>query len=358
VNVSKNNFHLHPGIAAALGAALLFGAGAPLAKLLLRDLHPLTVAGLLYLGSGLGLTLYRALRQAPAVQLQRGEWKWLAGAILCGGLVGPGLLMWGLANMTAVSASLLLNAEGVFTVLLAWGLFHEHVGRRLALGMGLIAAGALVLSWPGSVELGSLVASLAVLGACLAWGLDNNLTRRVSLHDASWIAAVKGLCAGSLNLLLGLALGSSGATTLPALGGLAQWPLVLLLGFLSYGVSLSLFVVALRGLGTARTGAYFSVAPFFGALLALALGEPLTPALGLAGALMALGVWLHLSESHAHEHCHALQAHEHRHSHDAHHRHEHAAGWDGLEPHSHLHRHQELRHTHAHYPDPHHGHEH
>ena len=357
MNVTKNSFHLHPGIAAALGAALLFGAGAPLAKLLLRDLHPLTVAGLLYLGSGLGLTLYRTLRRAPAVQLPRAERLWLAGAILSGGLVGPALLMWGLANMPAVSASLLLNAEGVFTVLLAWGLFHEHVGRRLALGMGLIAAGALVLSWPGSVELGSLVASLAVLGACLGWGLDNNLTRRVSLHDASWIAAVKGLFAGSLNLLLGLALGSSG-TTLPAWGGLAQWPLVLLLGFLSYGVSLSLFVLALRSLGAARTGAYFSVAPFFGALLALALGEPLTPALGLAGALMALGVWLHLSESHEHEHGHALQVHAHLHSHDAHHRHEHAPGWDGQEPHSHPHQHQELRHTHAHYPDPHHGHEH
>jgi drug/metabolite transporter (DMT)-like permease len=357
VSVSKHRY-LHPGIAAALGAALLFGAGAPLAKLLLRDLHPLTVAGLLYLGSGLGLSLYRALRRAPAVRLPRGERLWLAGAILSGGLAGPALLMWGLTNMPAVSASLLLNAEGVFTVLLAWGLFHEHVGKRLALGIGLIAAGALLLSWPGSVELGSAGAALAVLGACLAWGLDNNLTRRVSLHDASWIAAVKGLCAGSLNLLLGLALGGSGAATLPALDSLAQWPLVLLLGFLSYGVSLSLFVLALRSLGTARTGAYFSVAPFFGALLALALGEPATPTLWLAGALMALGVWLHLSESHEHEHGHALQAHAHQHSHDAHHRHEHAPGWDGQEPHSHRHQHAELRHTHAHYPDPHHGHEH
>jgi drug/metabolite transporter (DMT)-like permease len=347
---------LHPGIVAALAAALLFGAGAPLAKLLLRDLNPLAVAGLLYLGSGLGLTLYRALRHAPAVQLPRGEWKWLVGAIFCGGLIGPALLMWGLASLSAVSTSLLLNAEGVFTALLAWGLFHEHVGKRLALGMALIAAGALLLGWPGSLDLGSGSAALAVLGACLAWGLDNNLTRRVSLHDASWIAALKGLCAGSLNLLLALAFSGSGIW--PSAASLALWPLVLLLGFFSYGVSLSLFVVALRSLGTARSGAYFSVAPFFGALLALALGEPATPALWLAGALMATGVWLHLSESHAHEHRHETLEHQHLHRHDAHHQHPHPTPGEVRGPHSHVHVHESLRHHHAHYPDAHHEHEH
>lgn len=352
------SFSLHPGIAAHRHQTT-----APLAKLLLRELSPLALAGLLYLGSGLGLTCYRALRRAPAVQLARAEWKWLAGAILSGGLIGPALLMFGLSGMPAVSASLLLNAEGVFTALLAWWVFSEHFDKRIALGMALIAAGAVVLSWPGSLQVGSSGATLAVLGACLAWGVDNNLTRRVSLHDASWLAAVKGLAAGSVNLLLAWATGGLGGLfELPsaASGSLQLWllPLAMLVGLLSYGVSLSLFVLALRSLGAARTGAYFSVAPFFGALLALALGEPLNVSLLLAAALMAAGVWLHLTEKHVHEHQHAPLLHTHAHVHDAHHRHEHDFAWDGREPHLHLHQHEPLRHTHAHYPDPHHTHEH
>jgi drug/metabolite transporter (DMT)-like permease len=286
------------GIPAALAAAVLFGAGTPLAKLLLEHAGPWLLAALLYLGSGLGLWLLRQVRQSPTTQLARGDWLWLAGAVATGGVAGPVLLMTGLTAMPASGAALLLNAEGVFTALLAWFVFKENFDRRIALGMIAIVAGAVVLSWPaeGTVEFASLWPALAVLGACLAWAIDNNLTRKVALSDAPWIAMVKGLAAGATNLVVAVSLGAAWPGAAPVLGAA-------LVGFFSYGTSLTLFVVALRHLGTARTGAYFSVAPFFGALMALALlHEPVTVALLLGGTLMAVGVALHLTERHVHEH--------------------------------------------------------
>jgi len=339
------------GVSAALAAALLFGAGTPLAKLLLQDVGPWLLAGLLYLGSGAGLLLYRRLRRAPAVRLTREEAPWLAGAIFAGGVLAPVLLMLGLAGMPASDASLLLNAEGVFTALLAWFVFKENLDARIALGMAAIVAGALVLSWPGEARFAGLVPTLAVLGACLAWAVDNNLTRKLSLTDASWIAAIKGLFAGVVNVALAAALGAN----LPSAANLAA---AMVVGFLAYGVSLALFVVGLRHLGTARTGAYFSVAPFFGAAVAIALGEPVTLPLLSAGALMALGIWLHLTEHHQHLHEHPGLNHAHMHVHDAHHQHDHDFAWNGAEPHAHPHAHFPLRHEHPHFPDSHHGHRH
>ncbi len=341
----------HPGIAAALGAALLFGAGAPLAKQLLHSVSPWLLAALLYLGADIGLTLYRTLRRAEKVTLAADEKRWFAAAVLSGGVIGPVLLMFGLASMPASSASLLLNAETVFTTLLAWFVFREHFDRRLLLGMIAIVCGLAILSWPADAQLAGLWPAAAVLGACLAWAIDNNLTRKISLSDATWIASIKGLVAGSINLLLALALG-------------ARWPALwsqasaLLVGFFAYGLSLVLFVIALRHLGTARTGAYFSLAPFIGAILALLTGESISIQLLLAGTLMALGLWLHLSEVHIHEHSHTTQVHEHEHSHDAHHQHSHAETVPPGTRHSHQHRHDPLTHSHAHYPDAHHQHKH
>ncbi len=340
-----------PGVPAALGAALLFGAGTPLAKWLLDAVSPWLLAGLLYLGSGVGLTLYRRLIEAPAVRLPRNEVTWFAGAILAGGIVGPVLLMIGLSGMPASGASLLLNAEGVFTALLAWFAFKENFDRRIALGIGAIVAGAVVLSWPGEVRFAGLWPTLAVLGACFAWGVDNNLTRKISHTDATWIASVKGLVSGSVNLILAVTLGAS----MPALPNLAG---AMVVGFLAYGVSLALFVVGLRHLGTARTGAYFSVAPFFGALLALLMGDPVTMPLLIAGALMALGTWLHLTERHEHKHAHEELRHDHEHVHDEHHQHEHDAAVIPGSKHRHLHLHQPQTHTHRHFPDTHHRHNH
>ena len=345
----------HTGVLAALGAALLFGAGTPLAKLLLGAVSPWMIAGLFYLGSGLGLSLYRRITRAPAVHLPRSEWPWLLGAIGAGGVVGPVLLMLGLSGMPASGASLLLNAESVFTAVLAWVAFKENFDRRIALGMLAIVAGALVLSWPGDAHFAGIWPALSVLAACLAWGIDNNLTRKVSLTDAAWIASVKGLVAGSVNLGLAWALGER----LPALVPLAG---AMVVGFLAYGVSLALFVVGLRHLGTARTGAYFSVAPFFGTLLAWLLGDAITWPLVVAGGLMALGVWLHLTERHQHTHHHEALEHTHEHTHDAHHQHAHPEGQDtgatGAEKHTHWHRHSPMEHTHAHFPDAHHRHGH
>jgi drug/metabolite transporter (DMT)-like permease len=340
-----------PGVLAALVAALLFGAGTPLAKQLLHSVSPWLLAGLLYLGSGVGLTLYRRLSRAPAVRLSRDEAPWFAGATVAGGIVAPVLLMVGLTGMPASDASLLLNAEGVFTALLAWFAFKENFNRRIALGMAAIVAGAMILSWPGETHFAGLWPALAVLGACFAWGIDNNLTRKVSLSDATWIAAIKGLVAGVANLILAFALGAS----LPPLLNVGG---AMVVGFLSYGTSLALFVVGLRHLGTARTGAYFSVAPFFGAILAITMGEAVTAPLLSAGLLMAIGIGLHLTERHEHLHTHEALEHEHEHTHDEHHQHTH----DGLvisgTKHSHWHRHAPLSHTHAHFPDAHHRHGH
>ena len=335
------------GVAATLCAALLFGASTPLAKMLLHNVDPWLLAGLFYLGSGIGLTLWRVFTRAAPVHLARGETGWLAGAILAGGIIAPVMLMFGLTGMPASGASLLLNAEGVLTALLAWLVFKENFDHRIASGMAAIAAGAVVLSWPGEAQFGGTLPALAILGACLAWGIDNNLTRKVSLTDASWIAAVKGMVAGCVNLTLAFSLGNRLPDWTSTAGAMA-------VGLLAYGVSLVLFVVGMRHLGSARSGAYFSVAPFFGAVLALATGEPLTLRLTVAGALMAVGIWLHLTERHEHQHHHEEMEHSHEHSHDEHHRHKHEFPVEPGTKHTHRHGHEPLVHTHAHFPDAHH----
>jgi drug/metabolite transporter (DMT)-like permease len=259
--------------------------------------------------------------------------------------------MLGLRQTDAASASLILNLEGVFTALLAWFVFKENFDRRIALGMAAIVAGGIVLSAGPALRAQGLIGPFAIAAACLAWAIDNNLTRKVSIHDAMLIACLKGLIAGSVSVALALASGAS----MPARAIVLEAGL---LGFIGYGLSLTLFVVALRGLGTARTGAYFSLAPFLGATFAVALGAPVTAPLLVAGVLMAIGVWLHLTEHHEHIHMHAQMKHEHPHVHDEHHRHRHAPGEDASEPHSHEHVHEPIRHAHAHYPDVHHRHEH
>ncbi|WP_309678603.1 EamA family transporter [Polaromonas sp.] len=347
--------HWQPGVLAALASAFLFGAGTPLAKWLLDQLNPWMLAGLLYLGSGLGLALYRWLRGTGTPRLNPGEMKWLVAAVLCGGGIAPVLLMYGLSAMPASHAALLLNAEAVLTALLAWLVFKENFDSRIAAGMAAIVAGALLLSWPANdLPAGTLVRSLwpalAVLLACLFWALDNNFTRKVALTDASWIACVKGLAAGATNLLLAFMLGA-------VLPGVAKIAAALLVGFLAYGVSLALFVLALRHLGASRTGAYFSSSPFVGALFSMVFfAEPASWQLLVAAGLMGLGIWLHLTEHHAHGHRHEALEHEHPHTHDEHHAHRHETAVAG--PHSHRHRHEPLEHSHAHYPDAHHRHPH
>ncbi len=290
------------GVVYALAAAGLFGASTPFAKLLVGRTDPVLLAGLLYLGSGVGLAGWwawsRGRGKASESPLRRADLPWLAGAVAAGGVVGPLLLMLGLTVTPASTTSLLLNLEGVLTAVLAWVVFRENFDRRIAMGMAAIAAGGVVLSWEGGMTTGNLWGPLAIAGACLAWAIDNNLTRKLSAGDPVQITAVKGLVAGGVNVGIALARGA----TLPDGWTVAACAVV---GLAGYGISLTLFVLALRSLGTARTGAYFSVAPFFGAVLSiLLLGDQATLALLGAAALMGVGFWLHLTENHDHENAH------------------------------------------------------
>lgn len=354
MSAPQSHSHLWPGVPLALGSAILFGASAPLSKVLLGLVNPWLLAGILYLGAGAGLGLFHVSRRVvalPSIEapLTRSDLPWLTAMVLFGGVLGPLLLMFGLSLTSASTGSLLLNLEGLATMVIAWLVFRENVDRRLLLGALAILAGAVLLTWNGQsvrFDLGALL----IAGACLAWGIDNNLARKLSSADPVQIAMIKGLVAGAINLGLALASGA----TLPTPGFIAAGALV---GLFGIGVSLVMFMLGLRHLGTARTGAYFSLAPFIGAALALALlREPLTPTLLMAGLLMGFGLWAHLTERHDHKHQHSELEHDHRHVHDEHHQHEH----DGpvTEPHSHRHRHAPLRHKHPHYPDLHHRHRH
>ncbi len=346
---------MNSSVVHALLAAALFGASTPFAKLLVGELPPILLAGLLYLGSGIGLAVVRLIRDRgwkPA-GLAQSEWPWLLGAILFGGVLGPVALLFGLMTTSGSTASLLLNLEAVLTAVIAWVVFKENADRRIVLGMVVIVAGGVVLSWP-TAETGASnwIGPLAVAVACVCWAIDNNLTRKVSASDAFFIAGTKGLIAGTINTLIALSLGAA----LPDTGTTLT---TMTVGLLGYGISLILFVLALRGLGTARTGAYFSTAPFIGAAVALALlGESTTWPFWLAAGLMGWGVWLHLTEHHEHVHMHEPMEHSHRHVHDEHHQHPHDFSWDSDKPHDHEHRHIAVAHKHPHFPDIHHRHAH
>lgn len=344
------------GIAFAIVAAALFGLGAPAAKALLALSDPWMLAGLLYLGSGAGLGVFylvgRGRERRKEAPLRAADVPWAAGAIFAGGVVGPVLLMLGLAAGSASAASLLLNLEGVLTALLAWFVFREHFSARIVVGMLAIILGACVIAWSGGPFVALDRSALLVMAACLAWAIDNNLTRRISGSDPVQLGALKGLVAGMLNVVIAHAHGAI-VPPLAVIGGAAA------VGVLAYGVSFVLFVLALRYLGSGRTAAYFSTAPFIGTLGAVTLlGEPLSGRVVVAGLLMATGVWLHVTERHVHEHAHEPFEHEHLHWHDLHHRHAHSPGLVVTEPHSHRHAHIELRHEHAHFPDIHHRHSH
>jgi drug/metabolite transporter (DMT)-like permease len=354
---------LWPGATLAIASAILFGASTPLAKLLIRDgIQPQLLAGLFYLGAGLGLAAVLGLgavfgshkSEAP---LRRSDLPRLTIAVLVGGTIAPTLLLMGLAHTSATAAALLLNLEGVATMVIAWIGFRENVDRRLLIGAAAITAGAVLLSLGaratgGASDGNTLVGSLLIAAACVGWGIDNNVTRGLSSADPMQITMIKGLAAGAINMALALMTGAQ----FPA-------PSLLLLaatvGFVGYGISLVLFVRAMRYLGAARTSAYFSTAPFIGALLALALfSGTLTTSILVAGLLMGWGVYLHLTESHSHEHVHSELEHEHSHTHDAHHQHSHGADELAHQSHSHRHRHAPLSHKHPHYPDLHHHHRH
>jgi drug/metabolite transporter (DMT)-like permease len=337
-----------------LAAAALFGASTPLAKLLLDEISPVLLAGLLYGGATIGLWGHRALTQSTKeAPLSGNDYQRLALLVLLGGVLAPVSMLLGLERVSALSGSLLLNLEAPFTVLFAVALFGEHLGRHAAIATGLILGGALLLKLePGALGADGIGVALVAL-ACGCWAVDNNLTQRLSAKDPFAIVRVKTLVAGVTNTLLGLWL-TKGTVPQPAYVFGA-----LLLGSLGYGASVVLDAYALRFIGAAREAAYFATAPFVGAIVSLlVLGDDLRWHDAGAMLAMALGVGFLLRERHSHFHVHDEVEHEHLHVHDEHHQHVHDSLAPTGEPHSHVHRHSQLGHEHAHVPDAHHRHRH
>lgn len=341
----------------ALTAAFLFGASAPLSKLLLGEIPPVLLAALLYLGSGLGLFFVKLLeksvrREQTEARLARSDLPWLGGAILSGGVIAPIILMFSLRHAPAATASLLLNFESVATTLIAAFAFKEAVGRRAWWAIGLITAASIFLSTDFSNRWGFSISALGVLAACVLWGVDNNFTRHISAKDPLVIVTVKGLVAGSVSLTIAYFMGNpfpSLTTTL----------LALLLGAFSYGLSIFLFVHAMRGLGAGRTSALFGTAPLAGMLLSFLVFQEFPGWMFfLSLPIMAAGAYILVKENHDHPHIHEQITHEHRHTHtDGHHEHEHETQNSGRS-HCHIHSHDLLEHTHDHAPDLHHRHVH
>jgi len=307
----------------AITGAVLFGASAPLSKVLLGNIDPVLLAALLYLGSGSGLLLFKLFRRLSGLRdgepLRRRDTPWLAGSILAGGVAAPIVLMLGLSSTSAATASLLLNFECVATTLLAAFLFQEFIGRRIWLAIGCITAASAILSFSGS-EFGLSFGAICILFACILWGLDNNLTRNISSRDPLSIGIIKGFAAGSFSFLLALLLGAH----LPSL------PLIIatmLLGAISYGLSVALFILSMRYMGAARASAWLGTAPFAGVIVSFLIFRSF-PGVTFLVALpfMILGAFLLFGEdlAHTHVHMHGTLTHEHMHSHDKKgHEHEH-----------------------------------
>lgn len=348
---------LYPALQALL-AAILFGASAPAAKLLLGEIEPVLLAGLLYLGSGLGIVCFRLLRGQTASSqseagITRGDLGWLAGAVLAGGVAAPILLLLSLRDTPASTASLLLNFESVATTLIAALIFHEAISRRALWGIGCITLASILLSWDTSGAWGFSAGALGIVAACALWGIDNNLTRNISAKDPLTIVLVKGFGAGTVSLVIALITGNAIPSSGIVLGAL-------LLGSLSYGLSIVLFIHAMRGLGAARTSAIFGTAPLAGVVLSFALfRDAPSPLFGIALPLMVVAMWLLLNERHSHRHFHETVTHDHRHRHDdGHHNHDHPGMVDRSLTHSHVHTHEAMTHEHPHLPDIHHRHTH
>jgi len=345
-------------LARVLLAALLFGASAPLAKIMLGQVEPIPLAACLYLGSGLGASAlwaaqyFRNNRLSTEARLTRPDLPWLLGAILSGGVAAPIILLVSLQQTPAATASLLLNFESVATTLIAALIFKESIGRRIGWAVGIITLASLLLSWEPAKAGGLSAGALGIVSACCLWGLDNNFTRNISAKNPLAIVAIKGLGAGAFSLLLTFSLGQHFPPLAAALSAM-------LLGSVSYGFSIQLFILALRDLGAARSSALFGIAPFAGALLSMVIFRELPQTFFyFAVPVMLTGTWLMLSERHGHHHVHPLVEHNHRHYHeDEHHQHKNPAnvplvkGW-----HTHPHEHTPLDHEHSHTPDLHHRH--
>jgi drug/metabolite transporter (DMT)-like permease len=341
----------------ALFAAALFGASAPISKILLAEVEPVSLAAFLYLGCGAGMFVVRVIQRwfgsktLSEAGLRKDELRWLAGAVVTGGVLAPIALLFGLRNTPAATASLLLNFEGVATVLIAAILFRESAGCRVLWAVACVTLAGILLTWNPGNRGGFSMGAFGVIAACGFWGIDNNLTRNISAKDPLQIVMIKGLCAGSFSLLLALFLRQSIPRMELVLKAMA-------LGSVSYGLSVVLFVYSMRGLGVGRTSALFGTAPLAGAAISFLLFSQIPDSLFLLSlTLMVAGTFLLMKEKHVHAHFHEPVSHEHRHWHDdGHHSHGHLGLFTDDEGHSHIHQHLQVRHEHPHMPDIHHRH--
>lgn len=338
-------------------SAALFGISPVLCKLVIGEMSPILLAGLLYMGSGIGLSFVLVRQRINIVREIRGisriHRRKLLGAVLAGGVIAPLCLVYGIKYGRASEVALLLNLETVATTVIAWLVFKEQVSSNVWAGKVLIvlAASFIILKSPEGVAFS--VSGVLVVLACIFWGIDNNLTRDVDEMPATALAAIKGYCAGLFNITLAAVIGF-GTIEIHQAGG------ALLIGAFSYGASLVLFIGALRKIGSARSSTYFAIGPFIGVLSSLILLREHPPTFfWLATALMLAGVLCLYRERHEHPHLHETVRHRHQHTHgpDEHHRHLHDEE-DSAEPHDHYHVHEQLTHTHVHWPDTHHRHVH
>ena len=338
-------------------SAALFGISPPLAKLLVKNIPPVALAGFLYFGAFAGLSLYSIMRRIVSTEnirsanLKKEDFPWLFGAVISGGIIAPICLMFGLSQISGFTTSLLLNLEGIFTAVVAVIFFKEKAGKRLWLALMCMTAAGVFLTWDSSQGKFNFLGPLLVTLSMICWGIDNNLTRNISTRNPIQITCIKGFVSGLVSISLAYTLGMA-----------IKWDLTifyaLLLGSFSYGISLVFFIKALEGLGSFRAGIFFSLAPFIGAVTSLILlqewiGWVMFPAMMLTVA----GFWFISTENHLHPHLHQEADHTHLHNHkDMHHIHEHAEF--AQEPHVHEHKHLEENHVHPHWPDTHHRHVH
>jgi len=336
----------------ALLAAIFFGASAPIAKILLGNISPIFLAAFLYLGSGMGISLVKLTQRLQSneveASIKRIDIKWLAGAILSGGILAPIVLLVSLQTTPASTASLLLNFEGVGTTLIALLFFREAISPRAWTAIIVITLASIFLSTDFKSGFGLSLGALGIILACVLWGVDNNFTRNISGKDPLAIVAWKGLVAGTFSFFLALFLSNQFPSVRTILG-------TLILGFVSYGLSTMLFIRSLRGLGAARTSALYGTAPLAGVLLSIVIfGEFPSFLFIIAAILMIGGALLLINEQHEHSHVHTVLFHEHSHRHsDLGHTHD---ATDGV--HSHEHEHPAEEHEHDHLPDIHHRHGH
>jgi drug/metabolite transporter (DMT)-like permease len=338
-----------PGVRNCALAALLFGASTPAASVIAQDMQPLALAGLLYLGAALAVLPWWLIARPDREALRR-DWRFLALAIVAGGAIGPALLTAGLVGTPAATASLLLNMELVATIVLAATLFREHLGRNMIVSAVLVTTAGVLLVWEPGATIS--VHALLIVGACACWGLDNSVTSRIDQVSPQHVTFLKGIAAGTVNLMLGLAV--------TGMGSVGGWSVLgaLVIGGLGYGASITLWVRGAQQLGAARGQVIFATAPFLGAVIAwIVLTDPIEAVQLVAMAVAALGIALSLRSDHLHTHWHEYMVHTHEHDHaDGHHDHIHADGFVGR--HSHVHEHAALAHAHPHVPDLHHRHEH